>query len=264
MGFLEKSGLKFTLITTVIFSFSCDEKFEYPEVTSDLILDIREEYPDNNISTPVLKLSIETEDNYECANYTLVTRDLMKSDYLRVNVIGSILGYVCFDAFGPATKSFELTERVQRLILTKNGETIEFEIKITEEMVSIYPLSSIFGSFNYSEYYRYPENSFAFLCGTLAEDSTVCKEFEQILLDNLPLEEFKFPVNGKPPYPESSAGHWYDAPASYFKYDNSEDLNTAGSLLKSFSNTELSSKKGISLRIIGWNNTQFRNDKQLN
>ncbi len=264
MGFLEKSGLKFTLIISVIFSFSCDEKFEYSEVTSNLILDIKEEYPDNNISTPVLKLSIETEDDYECVNYTLVTRSLELNKNFRVDVLGSRIGAICLTAFGPATKSLELTERVQNLILTKNGEISEFEIKITEEMVSIYPQNSIFASFNYSEYYRYPENSFAFLCGTLAEDSTVCKEFEQILLDNLPLKEFTFPVNGKPPYPESSAGHWYDAPASYFKYNNPKDLNTAGSLLKSFYSNELIGKSGIGLTIIGWNNAQFRNDKQLN
>ena len=235
---------------------SCRDKIETLEVTSNLILDIEEEYPDNKISAPVLKLSIETEDYYECANYTLVTRSLMKNNYLRVNVIGSLLGYVCFDAFGPATISLELTESVQKLILTKNGISDEFMLEITDEWVSIYPLGSGFSAFNYTKYYRYPENSFAFLCGTFPEDSVVCTQFEEILLDNLSLVEFTFPVNGKQPYP--------NAAASYFKYDNPKDLNTAGLLLKSFYNTELLSKEDISLRIIGWNNTRFRNDEQLN
>tara|TARA_Y100001972_G_C7661133_1_gene333496 strand:- start:1000 stop:1770 length:771 start_codon:yes stop_codon:yes gene_type:complete len=256
MGFLEKSGLKSAVIISVIFSFSCDEKIKYSEVTSNLILDIKEEYPDNKISTPVLKLSIETEDYYECANYTLVTRGLMKSNSLRVDVVGSFLGYICFDAFGPATKSMELEGSIQKLILSKNGVSDEFIIEITEDMVSIYPLSSIFASFNYSEYYRYPENSFAFLCGTFPEDSVVCTQFEEILLDNLSLVEFTFPVNGKQPYP--------NAPASYFKYQNPNDLATVGALLKSFYNTNLIGKEGLGLTIIGWNNTRFRNDKQLN
>ncbi len=260
----RKMNLWIKQILLLIFIISCGEKVETSEITSNLILYITEEYPDNKISTPVLKVSLETEAYYECANYSLITRSFELNTLLRIDVIGASIGDICLTAFGPATKSLELEEHVERLAIVKNGVVDEYLIEITKEVVLVQPMNSGFSSFNYSEYYRYPENSFAFLCGTLREDSLVCKQFEQILLDNLQVEKFTFPLDGKPPYPESAEGHWYDAPASYFKYQDSNDLATAGSLLKSFYSTELIGKSGIGLTIIGWNNTQFRNDKQLN
>ncbi len=264
MDCLKISSLRIVLIFLLIFSTSCGEKIDHFEITSNLILDFKEEYEDNKTSAPVLKLLIETEDNYECSNYILETRSLAFNKYLRIDVISSTIGNRCLTAFGPATKSLECDEDVQNLILKKNDALDEFMLEITDERVSIHPLSSGFAAFNYNEYYRYPENSFAFLCGTLPEDSVFCKQFEAVLFENIRLEKFTFPSDGKPPYPERSAGHWYDAPASYFKYYNPNDLATAGSLLKSFYNSELIGKSGIGLTIIGWNNTQFRNEKQLN
>lgn len=244
---------------------SCDyEEITYDEISSDLSLNITETHPNDEICRPVMNLEIVTEDDYPCVNYQLVTRTTTKGGNLQIQILGSEIGDICLTAIGPAYTSLELEENIQRIVLTYNGKVDEYLISISESTITTSAVNSNFSAFEYSEYYRYPENSFAFLCGTLIEDSIVCGEFEQILLNNLSLEEFSFPSSGKIPYPASSSGYWFNAPAKYYKYQEANDLEKAGSLLNSFYSSELSDKQGLGLSIVGWNNTYFRNDKRFN
>lgn len=213
---------------------------------------------------PVINLEIVTEDDYPCINYQLVTRTTNNNGNLQIQILGTHIGDICLTAIGPATTSLELEENIQRIVLSDNANVDEYLISISESITTINTVNSDFSTFDYSEYYRYPENSFAVLCGTLIEDSIVCSEFEQMLLNNLSLEEFSFPSTGKTPYPDSSSGYWFNAPAKYYQYQDANDLEKAGSLLNSFYSAELSDKQGLGLSIIGWDNTYFRNDQRLN
>jgi hypothetical protein len=187
----------------------------------------------------------------------------LNNGHLTINILGTEIGDICLTAIGPATMTLELDESVDRITVSNNGKVDEYLILIEDSSVTTNPVITTFSSFKYSTYFRYPENSFAYLCGTLMEDSTVCDEFEQYLLANLTLKAFEFPSNGKIPYPDSSSGYWFNAPATYFKYQNSNDLVKAGELLNSYYTSELADKEGLGLSIIGWNNTYFRNDRQL-
>ena len=244
---------------------SCnDEDVNYDDLTSDLLLKVSETFPNSGASEPVLTFSVETEEQYPCVNYQIISHTSLNNGHLNIDILGTEIGDICLTAIGPATLTFELDESVDIITISNSGKVDEYLISIEESSVTTNPSNTTFSSFEHSTYFRYPENSFAYLCGTLIEDSIVCDEFEQFLLNNLTLEEFEFPSNGKIPYPDSSSGYWFNAPAKYFKYQNSNDLAKAGELLNSYYISVLADKEGIGLSIVGWNNTYYRNDKELN
>lgn len=252
------------IIGSLLVLISCnDEEVNYNAVTSDLLLEVSETFPNSGASEPVLTFSVETEDQYSCINYQIVSRTTLNKGHLNIDILGTEIGDICLTAIGPAALSFELDQSVERITVSNNGEVDEYLISIEESSVTTNPINTTFSSFKHSTYFRYPENSLAYLCGTLIEDSAICGEFEQFLLANLTLEEFEFPSNGKIPYPDSSSGYWFNAPAKYFKYQNSNDLAKAGELLNSYYTSELSDKDGLGLSIVGWNNTYYRNDRQF-
>ncbi|XOV93536.1 MAG: hypothetical protein ACFHWX_02265 [Bacteroidota bacterium] len=243
---------------------SCNDQVKYEEIISDLILNISETFPNNGVSNPELTFEIETAEIYPCVNYQIALHTSLKDGHLRINILGTSIDGICYTALGPATSSFKLDERVERITISIDDKVDEYVMTIDESSVRVTPGTSAFSSFDFSTYFRYPKNSFAFLCGTLVEDSYVCDEFEQFLLGNLSLEKFEFPSEGKVPYPDSSEGHWYDAPAKYFKYKEADDLSKAGELLKAYYTSNLTNKEGLGMSILGWNNTHYRNDQRIN
>jgi hypothetical protein len=260
-----KSKLLIILGLLLTLSSCIDEEVNnYDGLTSNLLLVVNETFLNRGISEPILTFSAETEEHYPCINYQIVSQTTLNNGHLSIDILGTDIGDICFTAFGPATLTFELDESVERITISNNGKEDEYLISIDGSSVTINPSHSNFSSFEYSTYYRFPENSFAYLCGTLVEDSNVCGEFEHFLKSNLTLEEFEFPTNSKIPYPASSDGYWSNSPAKYFKYQNPSDLEKAGELLGNYFTSELSDKEGIGLSIIGWNNTYYRNDQQFN
>ena len=252
------------VIGILLILISCnDEEVNDDELTSDLLLKVSETFPNSGASEPILTFSVETEENYSCFNYQIISQKTLNNGHLKIDILGTEIGDVCLTAIGPATLTFELEESVDRITVSNNGKMDEYLISIEESSVTITSSNTTFSSFEYPIYYRFPENSFAYCCGTLIEDSTVCDEFEQFLLANLNLEEFEFPSNGRIPYPDSSSGYWFNAPATYFKYQNSDDLIKVGEILNSYYTSELADKEGLGLSIIGWNNTHYRNNQQV-
>lgn len=259
-----KNILLLFVVLQLVLTSCTNEEVNYEGISSNLLLDIRETYPNREISEPTLTFFVETEEQYPCYNYQIIAQTSLKNGLLNIDILGTDIGDLCLTAFGPAILTFELDESVDMITIANNGKKDTYLISIIESSVKINSSRSTFSSFEYNTYFRFPENSFAYLCGTLVEDSNVCDEFEQFLKNNLTLEEFEFPLNGKVPYPHSSDGYWSNAPAKYFKYQDSNDLTKAGELLNDFYTTELSNKEGLGLSIVGWNNVYFRNDQQFN
>lgn len=259
-----KNILLLFIVLQLILTSCTDDEVNYEGISSNLLLDIRETHPNREISEPTLTFFVETEEQYPCYNYQIIAQTSLKNGILNIDILGTNIGDLCLTAFGPAILTFELDESVDRITIANNGKKDTYLISIDESSVEINSSNSTFSSFEYPSYFRFPENSFAFVCGTLIEDSNVCDDFELFLKGNLTLEEFEFPSNGKIPYPQSSDGYWFNAPAKYFKYQDSTDLTKAGELLNSFYTSELADKEGLGLSIIGWNNTYYRNNQQFN
>jgi hypothetical protein len=77
------------------------------------------------------------------------------------------------------------------------------------------------------------------------------------LLKEVDLEEFHFPDYGEIPYPRSSEGHYYNAPARYFKYDTEEDFDRAGKLLESYAESITVNYQGVGISLANWKGRFF-------
>jgi len=106
-------------------------------------------------------------------------------------------------------------------------------------------------------YWRYPPNSFAYLCGTTIETSWICDDFLDSMLYHVSIIEFEFPDSGEICYPRASQGHYYDMPARYFFYEREADFDSAGAVLKRYTEQVISQYSGVGIHLIGWNNKDY-------
>lgn len=130
-------------------------------------------------------------------------------------------------------------------------------VLVDEKSIRVKKTTQNFTDTDYDLYWRYPQNSFAYICGTLVQDSCMCTVFLDSLKKIIDIEQFIFPNEGIKPYPLYSSGHYYDTPAQYFKYFDEQDYLKAGEFLKNYSKEVLKDYEGLSISLIGWNNVNY-------
>lgn len=236
-----------------------DEHFENLEIDSNLVLTINETYRQGEISAPELRLRMETEEFYPCANFGIILKIPKHDSHLQVEVLNRWISSICALGFGPATTNILLSEDIEQLTIIHQDQKDRFVVSVAEESVSIRPEKTTFSSIDHETYYRTPEKSFAFHCRTSEEDSLFCSEFEQVLRDSLAVEAFEFQSGGDIPFIYLAR----NTKVKYFRYINDDELTLAGQLLDDFYIAKLKNKTGLFLSITGWNNVYFRNDEQL-
>jgi len=132
-----------------------------------------------------------------------------------------------------------------------------YEVKVTKASIEVHKIFPIFTETEFEVFWRYPRNSFVYLCGTMTETSWICDDFLSVLLRGVDLEEFKFPDYGEISYPRSSQGHYYDMPARYFIYKSEGDFDKAGEILKSYNESIISSYSGVGISLTNWKNRYY-------
>lgn len=137
---------------------------------------------------------------------------------------------------------------------TKNKKHNSYQIVLDKNTITIEDDEQSFTIPKYKKYCRYPQNSFAYLFGSLTDDSYICKDFIDSLKNIIPIEQFTFPDNCIIPYSSASSGHYYDAPAQFYKYKDEKYFDIAGEFLKTYSADIISKHQGMSISLIGWNN----------
>ena len=106
--------------------------------------------------------------------------------------------------------------------------------------------------------WRYPKNSFAYLCGTTLSDTSLCENFIDTLKSVINLTEFNFSEIAEIPYPTSSQGHQYDADVKYFYYDNENEFDKIQAVMKSYKQNHNIDDGGDGLYIVNWMNKKIR------
>jgi hypothetical protein len=165
----------------------------------------------------------------------------------------------CPMALGPATftKELDLPEGTYTLSLRYRYAADRYHLIIKPDSLQVVSTVPSFTRPDYSLFWRYPENSFVYLCGTTTETSWICDDFLSRLLAEIYLEEINFPDEGETPYPRSSMGHHFDAPARYFRYETEEDFDRAGGILKSYAESVTSNYEGAGLSLTNWKGRYF-------
>lgn len=237
---------------------SCEEKeAKLLEIESNFIFSIEETHDYNEIAEPTLTLLMETEEYYECANYQIVSEVNSRNETLSIKLSGLWIGGICLTAFGPATSSIPVKETLKKLVITRGNEKDEYQVQITPESVKITAVTSSISTPAVSTFLRYPENSFACVCGTKPDYADACDNFRELLLESLNIEEFTFQM-GKIPYPDSSSGHWINTASTFYTYTSADTFEEAGGLLEEFANKNMPKNSGVNISLQNWQNKHFR------
>ncbi len=226
----------------------------------DLVIGISESYGYNSQpAPPSLFLQMTTRKTYPCLNYTIQRDVKINPGYIDVSITGVTVPNICLTAIGPASSRdiLDITPGSYNLTIYSNGLTSNYYVVITNTSVSFDKDSTGNTHVRDKIVWRYPENSFVYLCGTLTQDSAIYKDFIDTLRSKIDITEFKFPSGGKIPYPTSSGGYYYNAPAKYFIYKSETDFDKIGDILKNYKEKYLKDKRGYGISIVSWKNKYF-------
>lgn len=207
-------------------------------------------------SEPFIQLEMKTLDIYRCMNFGLVSELSQTSSSMHINIWGVKETDVCLTALGPAKKSFPLNIAPGKydLSFTHQSRHFPYELTVTDSSLHVSGDSS-FVAPETNVFWRYPENSFAFLCQSNADSRWMCEEFEQMMRDSLEVTPFNFPDYGTKPYPSGS--DQYNI-AHYYRYPEAGVFQDAGMMLEAYSDSVVSQHEGAFLSVINWKDKGFR------
>ncbi len=221
---------------------------------------VYESYRNNKSGEPPqIYLSLISEKIYPCMNYSYSVNVSESGSAINMLLSGIVEPNICLTALGPATytKQLNLSKGLHNLTFYSAGYEDKYVIFVSDSSIVVSGNSSENTKPVYTIFWRYPEHSFVYLCGTLVEDSSLAYDFLDTLKTNLNLKEFKFPNTGEIPYPRSSSGHYYDIPAKYFTYSDEAQFTRAGELLADFTRNVIKDKSGIGISLTNWLNVNY-------
>ncbi len=197
-------------------------------IEDKIILAISEEYsaPDR-IEEPTPALIMKTERIYGCLNYHIDHQFVRIGSELRLNISN-------------------VRQDIDR-----------YSLHMTDSSISLVPSNTNVSTTRSELVWRYPRLSFAYYSGTMTGDEWLSQAFDDTLNKYLALERILVPPIGRWPYPLTSMGHYYDAPARFYRYTSEADYDTAGALLKAFSKSLLKDKPGAGFSLVNWRNKYY-------
>lgn len=206
---------------------------------------------------PHIELQMKTEDIYSCMNYRIVSDISQTSTGKHVIIEGVEDPEVCLTALGPAQNEFLLNVEPGQYQLTFSykEELNIYQLTVNDSSIKISGEKDSFVSSKTETFWRYPENSFAFLCESTQDTRWMCEDFEQLLKDDLDINSFNFPDGGTIPYPIK--GEQYDI-ANYYNYPEEAVFQEAGEMLEAYSDSVVNQQDGAYLSVISWKNQGFR------
>ncbi len=246
-------------VASLFVLLSCDSAENEP-IESNIIFNVKEGYEDyDSICEPHVVLRMSTETIYPCCNWSIISEITGMSGAILVDLLGIYVPRICLTAFGPATSTsfLDISNGEYSLCFSYMNDIDGYVLIITDSYIRITGNVSQFTEPGFELFWRYPHNSFAYLCGTTNETAWICDDFLDTLLSEVDLEEFQFPDSGEIPYPRSSDGHNYDMPGRYFLYETDEDFDKAGEILESYTQNVIAQYPGAGISLISWKNKQY-------
>ena len=220
---------------------------------------ILESYDYGTISKPQIFVELRTEKIYGCANYGIITNNTIEDKIILIDIIGINKPGICATAFGPANGRIKLGDLsgIFEVEIRGNNFTDKYNLLISDSLIILDGKETPNTKPLISFLWRYPKNSFAYLCGTTLTDTTICKNFIDTLKNVINLTEFYFPDFGEIPYPKSSQGHYYEANARYFYYENEDEFGKIKEVMRAFKQSYFPTDNGVGLTIINWMNKKI-------
>jgi hypothetical protein len=261
---MNRITIAIVVLISLIFLQDCNtvESGINTRIDSKIVLKFYEWYPvinDKEIGTPKIYLNLFTEKQYPCCNYGLKLQKTVNGNDISIKIYNVIEPNVCLTAFGPVSEvlPLDLPNGNYNLKVYTNRLVDNFVITISNEKIFIKGQSNKNSYSLYDTYYRFPKNSFAYMCGTLASTKYIYDDFLDTLKSKISLREFTFPTNGQKPYPDSMGGHYYERAAKYFIYESEEEYDKIGQILNTYTKNHSQDMYGVSIRITNWLNKSY-------
>ena len=214
---------------------------------------------DYSEGTPRILLTMRTEKIYGCCNNRIVSEITRSGGYITVHLKGILFPEIGLTALGPAgSRDFlDLPEGVYSLNFLQWSSPDKYALTVRKDAIEIVPGLTTYTVPDYSVFWRYPRNSFVFLCGTMVETAWMAEDFLSRLQKIIRLEEFHFPDYGELPYPRSSEGYYNNMPARYFLYQTEDDFDKAGEVLRSYAQSIMANYEGVGISLTDWKGRFF-------
>lgn len=212
------------------------------------------------VSIPQVFIEMQTEKIYGCFNYGIAADYKIVDKTIEVNILGIDKPGVCLTALGPANARIKLgtLSGNYEIMFHGNGFANNYNLVISDSMIILDGKETAHTKPLIHSIYRYPKNSFAYLCGASISNTSICSDFIDTLMSVIDITEFNFSDIAEIPYPVSSQGHQYDASARYFYYENKDEFDMIKDVMKNYKYTYSFEDGGISLTIISWMNKKVR------
>jgi hypothetical protein len=257
-----KNIILLTLITIICLSCNKDDS-EYSQfmnsnsIQSNVEFQIIENYSTYGaIQPPTLKLRLKTVDQFGCSNYSITTTEFNNGNELIIRFEEIFKPTFCLTSIGPAETVINLTDNISKLVFLNSDNVDIYSITINSQEVEISEIENNFTNLLSDKTFRYPEKSFAFVCGTNTDNTYIYNDFLNLLVNNQTLTEIQFDNTGRIPFTQSSSGHWVNHESRYFKYKNTSDFEDLGQVLSDFTTQNIIPDSGVTIRLTSWDNRQ--------
>lgn len=255
-GYNKKTVLALLLVFAIA---GCDlfggPRSSQGEIEQEIIFDLVErsalgaERPEE----PSLYFAMRTNEDFPCVNYPIRYQLDRDGDRVRIQVLEIVRPDVCLTAIGPANASFDLAlpSGTYRFLLVNGRRVDRYSVTVTDTRIELEPQIATWTTADSPLNWTFPHDSFGYYCGTLIETKDLCTDFEARLQD-LPLTAIDVPDVGQWPYPLSSAGHYYDAPARFYHYPEPATWQKVKERLRTYTRERLSDQEGTGLSVQNW------------
>jgi hypothetical protein len=150
--------------------------------------------PPNMAGIPSITLFMTTEKDYPCCNFSILNSIFVGDGSIKIYLLGIYEPDICLTAIGPATSQSALNlapgEYLLQFIL--DGDIDEFSLTLSDSSISVVGDGSQFMTAARSLVWRYPPQSFVYLCGTTTETSWICSDFLDSLVATGLFELYQF------------------------------------------------------------------------
>ncbi len=255
-----KNALSLILLAVLLFSAAGCSKVNLEPLEGGVAFGVAENYdPPSDSGYPRIELSMSTDKVYPDIRRSIAADVRSIGSLVTVDIRGIQCPDVLFQVPGPAASDWPLNldDGMYLCQLTYGWDSDWYVLKVTDSYLRV---SAVEGSFTQTAsglYWRHPVNSFAYICGTTDEDTWVYDDFLDSLRSRVNLTEFSFPDSGEIPYPCSSAGHYRDMPARYFRYQDDAVYEAAGRVLEEYAKNVLGQRTGDGIMLIDWKNRLY-------
>lgn len=251
------------LIISLLALLSCDifdSRGNIIPIEGDIIFSIKEDYEHyDSICEPSIILSMVTEKLYPVIGFLIESEVKKMNSEILIEFLGIWVPSGGADFWFPATAEtiLDIPEGEYLLKFLYGRINDLYILSLTDSYIKVTEVESQFTLSDFNLYWRYPYNSFAYLCGTTEENSWICEDFLDTLLSMIELEEFHFPDSDEICYPCSTELHEYNMPARYFNYENDYDFERVGRVFNYYKQNVLNQYPDVDIYLINWKNWGF-------